>query len=229
MIGGAQVLAALWRNGISPHRGARMADLDEAARMAALAGLSGGVARVLMALHGGVRSLPILTLEGCLGCMIGIMAAAGVVYLDPSLRHDGWPLLIVGGAAGAAGAIGTRLLDIVTAAIQRIVANTPRQGVIASTADEAVIVGPAIEGVTAIATIERIIAGRAGEYIIAYTADEAVIAGSTTDGVITTPAHQDIGEIAAGEAVTVIGADQTLDIGVSVACGFASILARRAE
>ena len=96
-----------------------MADLDEAARMAALAGLSGGVARVLMALHGGVRSLPILTLEGCLGCMIGIMAAAGVVYLDPSLRHDGWPLLIVGGAAGAAGAIGTRLLDIVTAAIQR--------------------------------------------------------------------------------------------------------------
>lgn len=94
-------------------------DIEEAARMAALAGASGGVARVLMALHGGTRSWPVLVLECGLGGMLGIMAAAAVVYFDPSLRHDGWPLLIVGGAAGAAGAIGTRLLDILTAAIQR--------------------------------------------------------------------------------------------------------------
>lgn len=47
------------------------------------------------------------------------MAAGGAVWLDPTLRDMGWPLLIVASAAGCAGAIGTRLLDIVIAAAEK--------------------------------------------------------------------------------------------------------------
>jgi hypothetical protein len=42
-----------------------------------------------------------------------------VTYLDPSLRDAGWGLLIVGGAAGLSGVLGTRLLDLVVAGLQR--------------------------------------------------------------------------------------------------------------
>ncbi len=92
-----------------------MSDLDEAARLAALAGLAGGVTRVLVALHGGVRRVPLLVLEAALGASLGIMAAAGCVYFDANLRHGDWSFLIVPGAAGAAGVIGIRLLDLVVA------------------------------------------------------------------------------------------------------------------
>ena len=93
-------------------------DLGEAARMAALAGGMGGVARVLVALQGGSRRWQ-LALDFALGGTLGIVAAGAVIYLDPSLQHLGWPVLIVASAAGCAGAIGTRILDIVVAAIQR--------------------------------------------------------------------------------------------------------------
>jgi hypothetical protein len=94
-------------------------DLSEAARMAGVAALAGGAARVLVALHGGARRGQVLLLETGLGAMLGIMAAGAAVWWDPSLRDVGWPLLIVASAAGCTGAIGTRLMDIVVAAVER--------------------------------------------------------------------------------------------------------------
>jgi hypothetical protein len=47
------------------------------------------------------------------------MAAGVAVYWDPTLRDTGWPLLIVGGAAGFAGALGNRLIDLVAQLAQR--------------------------------------------------------------------------------------------------------------
>ena len=94
-------------------------DTGEAVQMAAAAGAMGGAARVLMALHGGQRGWPALALEAGLGATLGVMAAGLAVWWDPTLRDTGWPLLIVGGFAGLAGALGTRALDLVTAALQR--------------------------------------------------------------------------------------------------------------
>ena len=97
-----------------------MADTEfsEAARMAAVAAAAGGVARVALAMHAGVRRAGVLAIEALVGATLGVMAAAAAVYWDPSLRDAGWPLLMVGGAAGFAGAAGTRLLDLIVAAIQ---------------------------------------------------------------------------------------------------------------
>lgn len=96
-----------------------MSETEEAAKMAAAAALSGGIARVFMALHGGERGWVPLTVEAGLGATLGVMAAGGATYLDPTLRDVGWPLLIVSGGAGMAGALGTRLLDLVTEALRR--------------------------------------------------------------------------------------------------------------
>jgi hypothetical protein len=87
--------------------------------MAAVAAASGALARVVFALQGGERSLPLLALQGFIGASLGIMAAGVVVYWDPTLRDTGWPLLIVGGAAGFAGALGNRLIDRVAQLAQR--------------------------------------------------------------------------------------------------------------
>ena len=87
--------------------------------MAGVAALAGGAARVLVALHGGARRGQVLLLDTGLGAMLGIMAAGAAVWWDPSLRDVGWPLLIVASAAGCTGAIGTRLMDIVVAAVER--------------------------------------------------------------------------------------------------------------
>lgn len=86
--------------------------------MAAIAGGMGGVARVLVALQGGGRGLA-LALDFALGGVLGVVAAGMAVWWDPSLRDLGWPVLIVAAAAGAAGAIGTRILDIVVDAARR--------------------------------------------------------------------------------------------------------------
>jgi hypothetical protein len=93
-------------------------DLGEAARMAAVAGGMGGIARVLVALQGGSRGV-VLALDFGLGATLGIMGAGLVVWWDASLRDVGWPLLIVAAVAGCAGAIGTRLLDVVVAIAER--------------------------------------------------------------------------------------------------------------
>ena len=93
-------------------------DAAEAVRMAAVAGGVGGVARVLVAIQGGSRGWQI-ALDFGLGGLLGIIAAGFAIYWDPTLRGAGWSVLVVAGAAGCAGAIGTRLLDLLTAAIQR--------------------------------------------------------------------------------------------------------------
>ena len=80
---------------------------------------AGGAGGVLLTLHGGERRWLILTIEAGLGALLRIIAASAVIYLDPSLRDAGWGLLIVGGAAGLSGALGTRLLDLVVAGLQR--------------------------------------------------------------------------------------------------------------
>jgi len=91
----------------------------EAAQMAALAGGAGGVARVLMAIHGGVRKWQMLLLEFGLGGVVGLLVAALALMWDAELRHVGYPMLIVGGLCGGGGAIGIKILDIVTDAVQR--------------------------------------------------------------------------------------------------------------
>jgi len=93
-------------------------DLIAAAKMAGVAGSAGGLARVLVALQGGSRGWQVL-LDFALGGTLGIMAAGGVVYFDPDMRDIGWPVLVVASAAGCAGAVGTRVLDIIVAAAQR--------------------------------------------------------------------------------------------------------------
>lgn len=93
-------------------------DIEEAAKMAMGAAAAGGSMRVLMAVHGGMRGW-ILLIEAAIGAMLGLIAAGGAVWWDPSLRAIGWPLLIVSAAAGCAGAVGTRLLDLLIAEAER--------------------------------------------------------------------------------------------------------------
>ncbi len=93
--------------------------------MAGVAAVTGGAARVLVALHGGAWRWQVLLLEAGLGAMLGIMAAGAAVWWDPSLRDIGWPLLIVASATGCAGAIGTRLMDVVVAAVERKIRTQP--------------------------------------------------------------------------------------------------------
>jgi peptidoglycan/LPS O-acetylase OafA/YrhL len=80
---------------------------------------AGGAGRILLALHGGERRWPALILEACLGGLLGVIAAAAAVYYDPDLRNVGFGLFVVCGVAGCAGAIGIRVLDLVTLSLQR--------------------------------------------------------------------------------------------------------------
>ncbi|MBW6400754.1 hypothetical protein KPL78_23035 [Roseomonas sp. HJA6] len=88
------------------------------AKMAAAAAAAGGSARIAIAMHGGSRGWR-LAIEGFVGATLGVMAAGIAVWVDPSLRDAGWPLLIVAGAAGIAGALGTRALDLLEAALRK--------------------------------------------------------------------------------------------------------------
>ena len=96
-----------------------MNDETTVAQAAVTAAAAGGAGRVLLALHGGERRWLILTIEAGLGGLLGIIAASAITYFDPSLRDAGWGLFIVGGAAGLSGALGTRLLDLVVAGLQK--------------------------------------------------------------------------------------------------------------
>lgn len=80
---------------------------------------AGGAGRILLALHGGERRWPALVLEAALGALLGVIAAAAAVYYDPALRSVGFGLFVICGVAGCAGAVGIRLLDMVTLALQR--------------------------------------------------------------------------------------------------------------
>ena len=94
-------------------------DLMAAAKMAGVAGLFGGAARVMVELHSGVRQWQALAIAGVLGLLLGIMGAGFLVWWDPDLRDIGWPVLIVGSFGGCIGAIGTRILDIIVAVMRK--------------------------------------------------------------------------------------------------------------
>lgn len=89
-----------------------------AAQMAAAAAGMGAAARVALALHGGARGVR-LCVEGFVGSMLGVIAAGAALWWDPSLRDAGWPLLMVASVAGLAGALGTRGLDLLEAALRK--------------------------------------------------------------------------------------------------------------
>lgn len=88
------------------------------AKLAAAAAAAGALGRVSLALHGGARGLR-LVVEAFTGSMLGVMAAGLALWVDSGLREAGWPLLIVAGAAGVAGALGTRALDLVEDALRK--------------------------------------------------------------------------------------------------------------
>lgn len=94
-------------------------DLMAAAKMAGVAGIMGGVARVMVELHSGVRQWQALAIAAVLGLLLGIMGAGFLVWWDPALRDIGWPVLIVGSFGGCIGAIGTRVLDIIVAVLRK--------------------------------------------------------------------------------------------------------------
>lgn len=93
--------------------------IEPVAQAAGVAGAAGGIGRLLMALHGGERRWAALVLDACLGAALGVMGAAACIYMDASLRSDQWLPLIIGGVGGFAGALGTRLLDLVMDAMKR--------------------------------------------------------------------------------------------------------------
>jgi hypothetical protein len=94
-------------------------DLHVVARLAVVAAGVGASARVALALHGGMRRLGLLAIEAFVGAALGVMAAGTVAYWHPDLWEAERGLMVVAGAAGMAGAIGTRVLDIAVLALQR--------------------------------------------------------------------------------------------------------------
>ena len=91
-----------------------MADsISTIAQTAVVAAAAGAGARVAIAAHGGTRGWR-LGLEAFVGSALGVIAAAGAVWFDPGLKADSWAMFITSGAAGLAGAMGTRGLDMAT-------------------------------------------------------------------------------------------------------------------
>lgn len=87
--------------------------------MAAVASVAGGIGRLLMALHGGERRPAALAIDTALGAFLGLMVAGLALGIWPDLRGTGWQILTGFGLAGAAGAMGTRTLDMVTEAMRK--------------------------------------------------------------------------------------------------------------
>jgi hypothetical protein len=103
-------------------------DISQAAKIAGVAAASGAGMRVALAMHGGTRRVGLLLIEGMVGGCLGVMAAAGALYWDADLQHDALVLLKLGGAAGFCGALGTRLLDMVQAAVAKRLDVPPPKG-----------------------------------------------------------------------------------------------------
>lgn len=96
-----------------------MADVEGAAMASAAAGGVGGMIRIALALQAGQRNPWMLAIDGFLGFTIGVVAAGIAVWVDADLHNEAWAVLKIAGAGGAAAALGTRLLDITTAWLQR--------------------------------------------------------------------------------------------------------------
>ncbi|MBU8544008.1 MULTISPECIES: hypothetical protein [Roseomonadaceae] len=90
-----------------------------ALKIATGAGLLGAFARVVLALHGGLRSPVLLAIEACVGATLGIIAASGALYWSPELFDAGRGMLVVGGVGGFSGVLGTRLIDMLAEAARK--------------------------------------------------------------------------------------------------------------
>ncbi|MDP3414631.1 hypothetical protein [Falsiroseomonas sp.] len=99
-------------------------DLFQAVRIAAISALLGAFARVMLALHSGVRSAVLLCIEAGVGATLGVTTAAVAIYWHPELYEAGRGLLVVGGAAGFSGALGTRLIDMLVEAARKRLGGT---------------------------------------------------------------------------------------------------------
>lgn len=92
--------------------------LGSVAKIAAVCASAGAAARVAIAAHGGARGWR-LAMEGFVGAALGVMAAAALLYADPTLRDNAWRVFSLAGFCGLAGAMGTRGLDMLTAYLER--------------------------------------------------------------------------------------------------------------
>jgi len=92
--------------------------VDTIAKVAAGAAGFGSAVRVAFAVHAGKRGWH-LAVEAAVGACLGVIAAAGAVWFDPGLKADSWIIFITCGAAGLAGAMGTRGLDLLTEWLSR--------------------------------------------------------------------------------------------------------------
>ena len=90
----------------------------QVAKLAVAAVVTGGLARIALALHGGTRGLRLLV-EGFVGAMLGVASAGIALWVDNGLEHDGLAPLILAGVAGLSGAMGTRALDLMESAIRK--------------------------------------------------------------------------------------------------------------
>ena len=92
--------------------------LGSVAKVAAVAASAGAVVRLLIAAKDGMRGLR-LALEGGIGAALGVIAAAALLYVDPTLRDNAWRIFSLAGFCGLAGAMGTRGLDMLTSYLER--------------------------------------------------------------------------------------------------------------
>ena len=88
------------------------------AKLAGAAAGMGAAGSVAFAAHAGKRGWH-LAIEAFVGAALGVIAAAAAVWLDPALKADSWAIFITSGAAGLAGAMGTRGLDLLTEWLSR--------------------------------------------------------------------------------------------------------------
>ena len=92
--------------------------LDVIAKIAALVAGAGAGARVTVAAHAGARGWRLVS-EGVVGAALGLIAAAVLLYADPTLRDSSWRIFSLAGFCGLAGAMGTRGLDVLTEWLSR--------------------------------------------------------------------------------------------------------------
>jgi hypothetical protein len=92
--------------------------LDVIAKVAALVAGAGAGARVTVAAHAGARGWRLVS-EGVVGAALGLIAAAVLLYADPTLRDSAWRIFSLAGFCGLAGAMGTRGLDVLAECLSR--------------------------------------------------------------------------------------------------------------